>query len=66
MWEFFYIALWWSVWSLADYALLPYSPFSEVAVLWYLLCTLCVRHAYVRYCNKRASRLTETEEAENV
>lgn len=32
-WEFWYICIWWSVWSLGDVYLLRFSPWSEIVML---------------------------------
>ena len=44
-WEFWSLAFWWAAWSLADAYLLPFSPLSEITVLW-----LCIVVAGISRC----------------
>ncbi len=56
----FVLCVWWAVWSLGDYYLVPYSPYSELVVLALCvgcyLCALACRRWYVRGQTQRYVR----------
>ena len=62
-WEFWSLAFWWAVWTLADTYLLPFTPISEIAVVW--ICLLVAGVARLIDCVGRRERYTERiEDAE--
>jgi hypothetical protein len=49
------LAVWWSVWTLADCYLISFTPFSELAVLMFVLITVYSPRLYARV-SKRCSK----------
>ena len=56
-WEFWSLAFWWAVLSLADTYLLPLTPLSEIAVIW--ICIVFAGIVRLCHCIERSQSYTE-------
>tara|TARA_B110000858_G_C17569860_1_gene366347 strand:+ start:331 stop:606 length:276 start_codon:yes stop_codon:yes gene_type:complete len=57
LWEFHSLAFWWATWTLADTYLLPFTPLSEIAVVW--ICLVIAGVARLAACISSNHRYTE-------